>query len=92
MPVFRQFALLTNDSSEIIEERIVAADGDIWIQTQYEYYRLYPYSIESKKYNQSLTKGSLLLEFGTDANSLDEAKYSAELVAESLITLLNTLK
>lgn len=45
--------LMTNDSSEIIEERIVAADGDIWIQTQYEYYRLYPYSIESKKYNQS---------------------------------------
>ena len=51
-----------------------------------------PMVVASKNYNQSLSKGALLIEFGTDMNSLDEAKYSAELVAESLITLLNTLK
>ena len=49
-----------------------------------------PLSLVSKNYNQSLTKGSLLLEFGTDANSLDEAVYSAELVGEALVSLLNT--
>lgn len=51
-----------------------------------------PLSLKSSVYNQSLSKGSLLIEFGTDMNSLDEAKYSAELVADSLISLLNTLK
>ena len=40
-----------------------------------------PLSLVSKNYNQSLSKGALLIEFGTDMNSLDEAKYSAELVA-----------
>lgn len=51
-----------------------------------------PLTLASSRYNQSLSKGALLMEFGTDMNSLDEAKYSAELVADSLITLLNTLK
>lgn len=51
-----------------------------------------PLSLKSSVYNQSLSKGSMLIEFGTDMNSLDEAKYSAELVADSLISLLNTLK
>ncbi len=44
-----------------------------------------------KNYNESLTTGSLLIEIGTDGNTLEEAKYSAELVANSLINLLNTL-
>lgn len=51
-----------------------------------------PLSLMSKKYNQSLSQGALLIEFGTDVNSLDEACYSAELVAESLVSLLNTLQ
>lgn len=50
-----------------------------------------PLSLMSKGYNQSLCTGSLLIEFGTDVNTLDEACYSAELVADSLVTLLNTL-
>lgn len=50
-----------------------------------------PLSLMSKKYNQNLSTGSLLIEFGTDANTLDEASYSAELVADALISLLNTL-
>lgn len=38
----------------------------------------------SRKYNMHLTPCSLLIEFGTDANTLSEAVYSAELFAESL--------
>ena len=44
-----------------------------------------------KNYNQSLTTGSLLIEIGTDGNTLDEAKYSAELLSNALINLLNSL-
>ncbi len=51
-----------------------------------------PLMLASKKYNQSLSKGSLLIEFGTEANTLSEAAYSAELVGDSLVSLLNTLK
>lgn len=51
-----------------------------------------PLMLASKKYNESLSKGSLLIEFGTEANTLSEAAYSAELVGNSLVSLLNTLK
>jgi stage II sporulation protein P len=51
-----------------------------------------PLSLMSKKYNQSLSEGALLIEFGTDVNTLDEACYSAKLVADSLVSLLNTLQ
>ncbi len=44
-----------------------------------------------KNYNESLTSGSMLIEIGTDGNTLDEAKYSAELLSNALINLLNTL-
>lgn len=50
-----------------------------------------PLSLNSKNYNESLTNGSLLIEFGTDANTLQEAEYSAELVSNALIQLLNSL-
>lgn len=45
----------------------------------------------SKNYNESLTTGSMLIEIGTDGNTFEEAKYSAELLSNSLINLLNTL-
>ncbi len=48
-----------------------------------------PLMLASKLYNQHLTKGSLLIEFGTDANTLSEAVYSAELVA---VAIAQTLK
>ncbi|MBR5223148.1 MAG: stage II sporulation protein P [Clostridia bacterium] len=51
-----------------------------------------PLVLASKNYNQSLCSGSMLIEFGTEMNSLDEAKYSAELVGNSLVSLLNTIK
>lgn len=46
----------------------------------------------SRKYNMNLTKGSLLLEVGSDANTLEEAVYSAELAGKALLSVLNTLK
>ncbi|MBE6810305.1 MAG: hypothetical protein E7521_04515 [Ruminococcaceae bacterium] len=45
----------------------------------------------SKNYNESLTTGSMLIEIGTDGNTLTEAKYSAELLSNALINLFNTL-
>ena len=50
-----------------------------------------PLMLMSKNYNQSLTTGSLLLEFGTDANTLEEAHYSATLVANCLVKLLSDI-
>lgn len=45
----------------------------------------------NSKYNQNLSVGSILLEVGTDANSLDEAKTAVNFAAEALIAYLNTL-
>ncbi len=47
--------------------------------------------LRSSRYNQNLTTGSILIEVGSDANTLEQAIYSAELVGESLVKLLNTL-
>ncbi len=46
-------------------------------------------SLMPRNYNESLSTGSMLIETGTDANSLEEAKYSAELLANSLCALLD---
>lgn len=45
-------------------------------------------SLVSKIYNQNLTKGSILVEIGTEVNSIDEVSYSAELVGNALIGVL----
>ncbi len=50
-----------------------------------------PITFTARKYNLHLTNGSLLVEIGTEANTLEEAEYSAELFSNSLIKLLNTL-
>ena len=42
-----------------------------------------------RKYNMDLTTGSLLLEVGSNANTLDESVYTAELVGKSLARMLN---
>ncbi|MBR4868309.1 MAG: stage II sporulation protein P [Clostridia bacterium] len=47
-----------------------------------------PMSFKSCKYNFNLLSGSILIEIGTDANTLDEAKYSASLLARSFIQVL----
>lgn len=41
-----------------------------------------------RKYNQHLTTGSLLLEFGTHASTIEEAVYSAELAGDEIGRLL----
>ena len=46
----------------------------------------------SNRYNMHLTTGSMLLEVGTDSNTLEEACYSAELAGKALVSLLNTLR
>ena len=50
-----------------------------------------PLSLMSKNYNESLTNGSLLIEFGTDVNTLAEAHYSAKLVGDALAELLGEI-
>ncbi len=42
----------------------------------------------NRKYNMDVTPCSLLLEFGTDANTLEEAVYSAQLIGSALADLL----
>ncbi len=44
----------------------------------------------NRKYNMDVTPCSLLLEFGTDANTLEEAVYSANLIGTALGELLNS--
>ncbi|MEE0929002.1 MAG: stage II sporulation protein P [Acutalibacteraceae bacterium] len=51
-----------------------------------------PLAFASRRYNENLTTGSMILEVGTDANTFEEACYSAELAGKSLLSLLNTLK
>ncbi len=51
-----------------------------------------PISLTSKKYNENLTTGSLLIEVGTEANTLEEAHYSAALLGNALCQLLGKLE
>ena len=51
-----------------------------------------PILFTERRYNQHLTTGSLLIECGTEANTLEQAKYSAELLADCLASTLNMLK
>ena len=44
-----------------------------------------------KNYNESLTNGSVLIEIGTDANTFEEAAYSAELLGNALSALFKEL-
>ncbi len=43
----------------------------------------------NRKYNMDITQCSLLLEFGTDSNTLGEAVYSAQLIGKGIAELLN---
>ena len=46
-------------------------------------------NLRSQRYNQHYTPYSVLVEFGSAGNTLDEALNSAEIFADALITLLN---
>lgn len=47
-----------------------------------------PILFDDRFYNQDLTSGSVLIEVGGHANSIDEAVYSGELIGKSLADLL----
>ncbi len=47
-----------------------------------------PVLFDYRKYNQDLTTGSLLIEVGGHANSIDQALYSGELIGKSLVNCL----
>lgn len=51
-----------------------------------------PLFFTPRKYNQNLTSGSLLIECGTEANTLEQAKYSAGLLGQSLAATLDRLR
>ena len=44
------------------------------------------------RYNQHLTNGSILIEVGSDANTLEEAVYSGALIGIALARFLNNLE
>jgi stage II sporulation protein P len=46
-----------------------------------------PVLFDYRYYNQDLTTGSLLIEIGGHANTLEEAKYAGQLVGSALATL-----
>ncbi len=48
-----------------------------------------PVLFDYRYYNQDLTTGSLLIEVGGHANTVEEAKYSGRLVGQALAALLN---
>jgi stage II sporulation protein P len=50
-----------------------------------------PLDFCARKYNENMTKGSLLVEIGTDGNTLDEAEYTGELFGKSLAEVLKSL-
>lgn len=49
-----------------------------------------PILFDYRKYNQDLTTGSILIEVGGHANSIDEAIYSGELIGKSLADLFSS--
>lgn len=51
-----------------------------------------PIYFVSKRYNEYLLPGSLLIEMGSEGNTLSEAIYSAELLSKALIKVLDTLQ
>ncbi|MCH5297410.1 MAG: stage II sporulation protein P [Ruminococcus sp.] len=48
-----------------------------------------PLSFDYFRYNEYICDGSLLIEIGTDANSIDEVEYSGELLANVLAEVLS---
>ena len=50
-----------------------------------------PLSFCPRRYNENVTHGSLLIEVGTDANQLDEALYTGQLLGRALAATLSGL-
>lgn len=50
-----------------------------------------PILFDYRKYNQNLTNGSLLVEFGSQGNTMDEVRYAGTLFGRSLVQTIRTL-
>ena len=61
------------------------------LHTQYNGIMRPLYLVDSR-YNQHLTHGSLLIEVGSDANTVSEAVYSGEILGKTLAQVLGKLK
>ena len=48
-----------------------------------------PLNLREERFNQHTTPCSIIIEVGTNANKLSEAKYGAELIAECIANILN---
>ena len=51
-----------------------------------------PLDLRNRRYNMHMSNGSLLVEFGTDVNTLDEAVYAGQLFGQSLAKVLLALQ
>ncbi|MDR1674750.1 MAG: stage II sporulation protein P [Oscillospiraceae bacterium] len=51
-----------------------------------------PVLFDYRKYNQDLTTGSLLIEVGSHGNTLEQARYSGELIGKSIALALSNLQ
>lgn len=51
-----------------------------------------PLYLVDSRYNQHLTHGSLLIEVGSDANTVSEAVYSGQILGKTLSQVLNTFQ
>lgn len=51
-----------------------------------------PLNFSKVKYNENLTPGSLLIEIGSDVNTLQESMYTGTMLGEALSQLLNDIK
>ena len=47
-----------------------------------------PINLREQRFNQQLSKGSIIIEVGTNGNTLDEAKKGAELIANVIVKVL----
>ena len=50
-----------------------------------------PIMFDYRKYNQDLTTGSLLIEVGSHGNTLEQVRYSGELIGKSIADALTSL-
>ncbi|MBQ7793756.1 MAG: stage II sporulation protein P, partial [Clostridia bacterium] len=48
-----------------------------------------PINLRAQRFNQQLCDGSIILEVGTNGNTIDEAKQGAKLFSEVLIKVLS---
>lgn len=51
-----------------------------------------PLSITASRYNQHVSHGALLIEMGSEGNTMEEAVYSGQLLGKTLVEVLGALK